>query len=192
MYLFFDTETTGLPKKWDAPVSDLENWPRLVQIAWLYFDENGNEISNKSEIIKPEGFTIPEEASNVHGISTKSAMEKGIDLKEVLKEFSNIMGKTKFLIAHNMSFDEKIIDAEFIRKGIGKSLFSPEKICTKEASTQYCEIPGNYGYKWPSLSELHIKLFGSDFDDAHDALVDVKACAKCFFELKKRGVILFK
>lgn len=192
MYLFFDTETTGLPKRWDALASDLENWPRLVQIAWLYFDENGNEISNKSDIIKPEGFVIPEEASNVHGISTKIAMEKGIDLKEVLKEFSDIMGETKFLIAHNMSFDEKIIDAEFIRKGIRKSLFSPEKICTKEASTQYCEIPGNYGYKWPSLSELHIKLFGSDFDDAHDALVDVKACAKCFFELKKRGIVLFK
>ena len=192
MYLFFDTETTGLPKRWDAPVSDLENWPRLVQIAWLYFDENGKEISNKSEIIKPEGFIIPEEASRVHGISTEIAIKKGIDLNKVLREFSDITSKAKFLIAHNMSFDEKIIDAEFLRKKIGKSLFQPEKICTKEASTQYCEIPGNYGYKWPSLSELHIKLFGSDFEDAHDALIDVEACARCFFELKKKGIILFK
>ena len=192
MYLFFDTETTGLPKRWDAPVSDLENWPRLVQIAWLYFDENGKEISNKSEIIKPEGFIIPEEASRVHGISTEIAIKKGIDLNKVLREFSDITSKAKFLIAHNMSFDEKIIDAEFLRKKIGKSLFQPEKICTKEASTQYCGIPGNYGYKWPSLSELHIKLFGSDFEDAHDALIDVEACARCFFELKKKGIILFK
>ncbi|MCK5491355.1 MAG: 3'-5' exonuclease [Candidatus Pacebacteria bacterium] len=189
MYLFFDTETTGLPKKWDAPVTDLENWPRLVQIAWLYFDENGKEISRKNSIIKPEGFLIPEESSNVHGISNEMANKKGVSLKKILKEFSEMAGKTKFLIAHNMSFDEKIIDAEFLRKGIQKSLFQPEKICTKEASTQYCEISGNYGFKWPSLSELHIKLFGQDFEDAHDALIDVRACAKCFFELKNIGIL---
>ena len=117
------------------------------------------------------------------------ANKKGVSLKKILKEFSEMAGKTKFLIAHNMSFDEKIIDAEFLRKGIQKSLVPPEKICTKEASTQYCEISGNYGFKWPSLSELHIKLFGQDFEDAHDALIDVRACAKCFFELKNIGIL---
>ncbi len=189
MYLFFDTETTGLPKKWDAPVTDLDNWPRLVQIAWLYFDEQGNEITNRSAIIKPEGFSIPKESADVHGISTEMAMKQGIALEKILKEFSEMTGKTKFLVAHNMSFDEKIIDAEYLRKGIQKSLFSPKKICTKESSTKFCKLPGNYGYKWPSLSELHVKLFDCDFEDAHDALIDVKACAKCFFELKNRGVL---
>jgi len=189
MYLFFDTETTGLPKKWDAPVTDLDNWPRLVQIAWLSFDKEGKEISGKSAIIKPEGFVIPEEASLVHGISTEIAKKDGVSLEKILKEFSIMSDKTQFLIAHNMSFDEKIIEAEFLRKGIQKSLFSPEKVCTKETSTKFCQIPGNYGFKWPSLSELHIKLFGSDFEDAHDAMIDVKACARCFFELKKQGIL---
>ena len=54
MYLFFDTETTGLPKDWKAPISDLDNWPRLVQIAWSHYDSSGNEISNNSYIIKIE------------------------------------------------------------------------------------------------------------------------------------------
>lgn len=190
MYLFFDTETTGLPKRWDAPVTDLENWPRLVQIAWAYCDDSGNEILSNSKIIKPEEFKIPAESSRVHGITTEIAKKKGVSLNKVLKEFLEITNQSKFLIAHNMSFDEKIIEAEFLRKNIPRSLFQPEKICTKEIATEFCQIPGNYGYKWPTLSELHIKLFGNDFEDAHDALVDVNVCAKCFFELKKKGVIL--
>lgn len=189
MYLFFDTETTGLPKKWNAPVTDLENWPRLVQIAWLGFDESGKEILSKNVIIKPEGFTIPNESAKIHGITTEMANEKGESLNKILLEFLDVMNKSKFLIAHNISFDEKIIEAEFLRKKISNTLFQPEKVCTKELSTDFCKIPGNYGYKWPSLSELHLKLFKNDFEDAHDALVDVQACARCFFELKKKGVI---
>ena len=74
MYLFFDTETTGLPKNWKAPVTDLNNWPRLVQLAFLYYDNNGNKISGGDFIIKPEGFTIPADASRIHGISTEKAI----------------------------------------------------------------------------------------------------------------------
>ncbi len=188
MYLFFDTETTGLPKKWDAPITDLENWPRLVQIAWILFDEDGSQILSKKYVIKPEGFIIPEESSKVHGITTETALKKGKPLQKILNEFSLSMSLSNFMVAHNMSFDEKIIEAEFLRKRIQRSLFQPIKLCTKEISTEFCKIPGPYGFKWPSLSELHVKLFGKDFEDAHDALVDVNVCAKCFFELKKQGV----
>lgn len=190
MYLFFDTETTGLPKKWDAPIEDLENWPRLVQIAWILFDDDGGQVLSKEYIIKPEGFLIPEESSRVHGITTELAMKKGRPLQKILNEFSLSMSLSNFLVAHNMSFDEKIIEAEFLRKRVQKSLFQPKKLCTKEIATEFCKIPGPYGFKWPSLSELHIKLFGEDFKDAHDALVDVSACAKCFFELKKQGIVV--
>ncbi|MCK4891974.1 MAG: 3'-5' exonuclease, partial [Candidatus Pacebacteria bacterium] len=104
MYLFLDTETTGLPKRWDAATSDLENWPRLVQIAWIYCDHAGNKILSKSKIIKPEGFIIPNESSKVHGITTEIAKKKGVSLKKVLTEFLSTMNQSKFLIAHNMSF----------------------------------------------------------------------------------------
>lgn len=189
MYLFFDTETTGLPQNYNAPIADSDNWPRLVQIAWLVYDNKGNKLSSRESIIKPEGFVIPETASMVHGITTEKALAEGFFLEEILKEFAEEVNRSKIIVAHNMSFDEKIIGAEFLRKNIEHNLFDTIRVCTKEEATDYCQIPGNYGYKWPRLSELHVKLFGHDFEGAHDALADVEACARCFFELTKRGVI---
>lgn len=188
MYLFFDTETTGLPKNWSAPVTDLDNWPRLVQLAWLLYDGKNQEIKSADRIIIPEGFIIPTEASNVHGISTKRAHEEGIELTDALNEFSSALEEANFLIAHNISFDEKIAGAEFIRKNISGKLDTIPKICTMKTTTNICKIPGRYGYKWPNLTELHEHLFNTGFDGAHDALTDVKACADCFFELKKTGM----
>ncbi|MFA7169633.1 MAG: 3'-5' exonuclease [Candidatus Paceibacterota bacterium] len=191
MFLFFDTETTGLPRNWNAPVTELENWPRLVQLAWLLYDRDGNRLDGCEHIIKPEGFSVPEESARVHGITTEKAMMDGENLQKVLEEFSEKMGKSEILVAHNMSFDEKIIGAEFLRNNIKNDLFDKERICTMLSSIEFCQIPSQNGkgYKWPRLSELHIKLFGEDFADAHDALVDTDACARCFFELCKREII---
>lgn len=188
-YLIFDTETTGLPRNYNAPVSKLENWPRLVQIAWLQCDNSGNTLSNSNYIVKPKGFTIPKNAENIHGISTETAMTEGVDLKNVLKKFSIAINDSSCLIAHNMSFDEKIVGAEFLRENIVNNLYNTPRICTMKSSTDYCKLPGPYGYKWPSLSELHYKLFNHNFEEAHNANVDVKACAKCFFKLKNDGVL---
>lgn len=189
MYLFFDTETTGLPQNYNAPIDDLNNWPRLVQLAWSVYDEKAEKITSSNFIIKPNGFEIPEQAASIHGITTERALKEGEELKNVLEKFSQAIGQAKIAIAHNMSFDEKIVGAEFLRTDIDHALFETIRVCTKEEATDYCRIPGNYGYKWPRLSELHIKLFGEDFSGAHDALIDVEACARCFFELIKRGVI---
>ena len=73
MYLFFDTETTGIPKNYKAPVSDIKNWPRLVQIAWLVTDKSGNEVKSAEYIIKPNGFSIPDDAAKIHGITNELA-----------------------------------------------------------------------------------------------------------------------
>ncbi|HJH32697.1 MAG TPA: 3'-5' exonuclease [Methanosarcinaceae archaeon] len=188
-YLIFDTETTGLPKNYKAPITDLNNWPRLVQIAWHHCDNSGNIISNSDYIVKPQGFTIPENAAKVHGISTETAINEGIDLEIVLNEFASAMERSDHLVAHNIKFDENIVGAEFLRVDIKNRLSNIPKICTMEMSTGHCRLPGKYGYKWPSLSELHYKLFNEDFDEAHDAAVDVRACANCFFELKNKGII---
>jgi len=102
MYLFFDTETTGLPRNWKAPVSDLNNWPRLVQLAFLYYDGNGNKISGGDFIIKPEGFTIPTDASRIHGISTDRAIREGQSIKTVLQDFQSLVGQASYLVAHNI------------------------------------------------------------------------------------------
>jgi len=189
VYLFFDTETTGLPKNWKAPVQNVDNWPRMIQIAWLVYDKSGNRLDEQGFIIKPEGFSIPEDATKVHGISTKKAMNEGRDLSFVLRLFAKQIDRAELLIAHNISFDEKIVGAEFIRKQIPNKLFQTKKMCTMKKSTNYCQIPGPYGYKWPKLSELHIELFGEDFEEAHDASVDINATAKCFWEMRELGII---
>jgi len=189
-YLFFDTETTGLPRNWQSSASDLENWPRLVQIAWVLY-ENGVETSSRDFIIKPEGFSIPIDASNIHGITTERAEREGVVLQLVLNEFQDLVARADFLVAHNISFDEKIVGAEFLRKNMPNDLVSKKTICTKEISTNFCAIPsvhGRSGYKWPKLSELHLKLFGAELVDFHNALADVNAVVKCFWELKKRGI----
>lgn len=189
MYLFFDTETTGLPRNWKAPVSDFSNWPRLVQLAYLYYDANGNLIDSKNHIILPEGFTIPTDASKIHGITTEIALQKGNPINSVLKQFHTLITSASFLVAHNMSFDEKIVGCEFLRNKMQNLIPSKRRICTMVSTTDFCSLPGNYGYKWPKLSELHYKLFNTGFDEAHNAAVDITATAKCFWELKRRGIL---
>lgn len=189
MYLFFDTETTGLPKDWKAPITDLSNWPRLVQLAYLFYDNNGNRIDGGNSIVKPEGFTIPAEAARIHGISTDRARNEGRDLPIVLQEFQALVQQADYLVAHNIRFDEKIIGAEFLRNKMDDSLPGKKKICTMQSSTNYCALPGMCGYKWPRLTELHQKLFQTGFEEAHNAAADITATVKCFWELKRLGVI---
>ena len=132
---------------------------------------------------------IPEAASNVHKITTQRANDEGIPLMQALQEFSEAAKNSKILVAHNMSFDEKIMGAEFIRKEMDDPIECMDKVCTKEESTDFCRIPARRGYKWPTLTELHMFLFREGFEGAHDALADVTACAKCFFKLKGLNVI---
>jgi len=189
MYLFFDTETTGLPGNWKAPITDLNNWPRLVQLAFLHYDRDGNKISGGDFIIKPEGFTIPTNVSRIHGISTEIAIREGKSLLTVLQTFQSLVSQAEFLVAHNISFDEKIVGAEFLRLGKQNPLPAKRKICTMESTTNFCALAGPYGYKWPKLSELHYKLFNTGFVEAHNAAADINATAKCFWELKRIGKI---
>ena len=189
MYIFFDTETTGLPINYNEPVSNVENWPRMVQIAWLLYNGDGEKLDSKDFIIKPEGYTIPKNAVDIHKISTVRAMKEGENLNSVLLQFAGQIEKATAMVAHNINFDEKIVGAEFIRKDISHQLFQKKRICTMKESTDYCRLPGRYGYKWPNLSELQMKLFGADFTEAHNASVDIEITAKCFWKMKELKII---
>lgn len=189
MILFFDTETTGLPRNYKAPVTDLANWPRVVQIAWLLTDDAGAEITSAEHIVRPDGYEIPAESSRVHGITTERALREGAPLSEVLGATRAAIDKAAVMVAHNMAFDEKILGAEFLRAGQPNVVEAKKRLCTMQASTDFCALPGRYGYKWPNLQELHARLFHESFDGAHQALVDVRACARCFFELRRLGVM---
>ncbi len=189
MYLIFDTETTGLPRDYNAPMSDVDNWPRLVQLAWQLHDAQGNLISNHNYIIRPEGFTIPYNAEKVHGISTKRALAEGHDLKQILGIFEGDVQQAKYLVGHNIEFDINVVGSEYLRAQATMPLTAPQ-LDTKDISTEFCALPGGRGgkFKWPTLTELHHKLFGKGFGDAHDAAYDVDATARCFFGLIQQGV----
>ncbi|MFA6994900.1 MAG: 3'-5' exonuclease [Patescibacteria group bacterium] len=190
MYLFFDTETTGLPRNYQAPLDDFLNWPRIVQLAWSLYDEDGGLWESYNYIIKPVGFIIPEESTKIHHISQERARQEGIELQLALKYFLRDVDGAATLVAHNIDFDEKIIGSELLREKLINPLTAAHKICTMKSSAAYCQIASSRGgYKWPNLMELYTCLFKIGFADAHDAMIDVKACAECFFELKRRGVI---
>ena len=188
-YLFFDTETTGIPIDYKAPSSDTDNWPRLVQLAWILEDEKGNMVNTNNLIISPDGFTIPNDASKVHGITTEIAMKEGIPLDKAINQFIEDFNSARYIVGHNVDFDKKIVGAEMIRLGMKDIMDSKKSYCTMQSSIDFCKIPGKYGYKYPKLQELYKILFGCEFDNAHDAMSDIEATKKCFWELRKRKLI---
>ncbi|MFN7330329.1 MAG: PHP domain-containing protein, partial [Bacteroidota bacterium] len=192
MYLIFDTETTGIPRNKTAPLTDFENWPRLVQIAWQLHDFDGKLLTQQNYLVKPDGFDIPFKAEQVHGISTARAAKEGRDLLEVLKIFLRDLEKTKQLVGHNIEFDINIIGAEMLRQNLAPENFLQlPRVDTGIASIEFCQLAGGIGgkLKMPRLEELYQKLFGRGFGDAHDASYDVDATAKSFFGLIKKKVI---
>ena len=195
MFLIFDTETTGLPKRWNAPLTDSDNWPRCIQIAWQLHDENGVLIEHQDYLVQPDGYNIPYDAEKIHGISTELAQEKGISLAEVIEKFEEVLSKTKFLVGQNIGFDNNIMGAEFHRLGIENPLpnFPVLDTCT-ETTAQLCQLPGGRGgkFKLPTLTELHTFLFNSPFNEAHNATADVEATTRCFLELIRRQIFTVK
>lgn len=189
MPLFFDTETTGVPRNYRAPVSDLKNWPRMVQLAWLATDHQGNELAAAELIVRPEGFTIPADAARIHGITTERALAEGVPLAQAAEAFLAALQGADLLVGHNIEFDCNILGAEFLRLGGPNPLEGKKRRCTMQESTDWCRLPGPYGFKWPKLEELHRKLFGQPFEGAHTALADVRACARCYVELQRLGVM---
>ena len=186
MYLIFDTETTGLPKRWDAPLTDSENWPRCIQIAWQIHDSKGGLVVHQDYLIQPEDFTIPFDSEQIHGISTALAMTEGVSLSTVLADFQKALDGVHYIVGHNVSFDRNIMGAEFLRAGLSDPLEEKPVIdtCTEETA-QLCQLPGGRGgkFKLPTLGELYHFLFQQSFEEAHNATADVEATSRAFLEL---------
>ena len=195
MYLIFDTETTGLPKRWDAPITDTGNWPRCVQIAWQLHDEMGRIIEHQDYLVQPDGYNIPYDAERIHGISTELAQADGIPLSEVLEKFNVALSKSKFIVGQNLKFDINIMGCEFHRLGIESPMSSMPVLdtCT-EVTASLLQLPGGRGgkFKLPTLTELHSYLFNKPFAEAHNATADVEATTRCFFELIRTEIFTYK
>ncbi len=191
MFLIFDTETTGLPRRDNAPLNEVDNWPRVVQIAWQLHDETGDLVDYGNELIRPDGFTIPYSAEKVHGISTEKAATFGIPLTDGLHKLNEAIDRSDILVGHNIKFDINALGAEFIRSKTETSFHDKNQVCTMRSSTDYLKIPGGRGggFKPPRLMELYEFLFEEKFQEAHNAAADVEATARCFFELLRKNII---
>ena len=198
--LIFDTETTGVPKNYRALITDNNNWPYIVQLAWILIDsENNKIIERKNYIISlPPNIIIPEESIKVHGITNKIMRERGIKAQIAFNEFLNALNKTDILVAHNINFDVSVLRAELFRNKFfaGLNLLENRKhkqihFCTMKYGIPICNLTkinertGKIVPKWPKLVELHWALFNQDLqeDKLHDALADVMVCLRCYWKM---------
>ncbi|HMO14452.1 MAG TPA: 3'-5' exonuclease [Pirellulaceae bacterium] len=188
-FLFLDTETNGLPIFPRAPQWFLPNWPRLIQLGWVVTDNQGQEVKSACHVIRPVGFKISPQAISIHGITQEIAERDGEPIKQVLKAFRSDLQEVDTCAAHNISFDVRVLRAEFLRQFIGNPFKGKNLRCTMRESTEFCRLPRADGFKWPSLNELYRILFNEDLKIHHHALADARTSCKCFWELHRRNVM---
>lgn len=193
-YLFFHASAYGMPRYYDAPLSDNHNWPRLKQLAWIVSDMYGNLLKEQSCTIEPEGFDLPS-YTFIPSFERKTWRR----LEDVLNEFGEDLASTEVMVGHNAELMDKIIHAEYIRINKENIWASGpiELLCTMETSVNSIDLLGHfYESESPSLRELHEKLFAQrfesfdyDYDIDDDSYANTEATYKCFWKLRELGLI---
>lgn len=198
MIIGFDTETTGLPD-FKARSTDPAQ-PHLVQLALVICDDDGNESSTRSVLIKPNGWTISPEVTAIHGITHERAMDEGIHEDQAVALFVVTQGRASLRIAHNESFDRRIIRIAMARAGYERDFIEAiearPSYCTCNTAKPIVNLPptqrmtdaGMTGPKPPKLEECIRHFFGEDLPGAHDALVDARASVRIYQHLNKKAV----
>lgn len=193
--LFFDTETTGIPPKGADWSVDYKEFPQIAEIAWCF----GRKM--ESHIIRPDGWSIPESATEIHGISTAYAKERGDALLDVLIAFLADCKRAKLIVGHNVYFDTSIIKANILNYlgehfyqtyEVNEALDKSKRIDTMRASMKWVDARTSSGrLKFPTLLEMYRRCFLKDFE-AHCALNDVQALKECLPVLVSEGVVELK
>jgi DNA polymerase-3 subunit epsilon len=182
MLLFFDTETTGFVSK-NCALNDPRQ-PHLVQLGAILTTETGRVVGEMNLIVAPADWIIPEDVAKIHGMDQDLALQYGFGEHAVFKTFCAMCNKAKRLIAHNIPYDLSILRIAHARYGSDEQYEKLEHFCTMEASTPICKLPGRYGnYKWPKMVEAYKHFFGREFEGAHDAMADIRACRDVYFKL---------
>tara|TARA_X000000368_G_C23028102_1_gene711203 strand:+ start:561 stop:1196 length:636 start_codon:yes stop_codon:yes gene_type:complete len=175
--IIFDVETTGLPKKRNAPFTDFENWPHIVQISWLVFNDKNREIESINDyIVKlPGDMEIPEDSIKIHGITNEKMRTEGVNILDVLMEFKKDLSGCDIMVAHNLEFDTNIISVEMLRNDLRNAIyyFRGTKYCTMRETKKLFR-------RWPKLVDLHKKYFKITPKNLHNSLIDVYVCFRCF------------
>jgi len=188
MILLFDTSAAGRPKSYKKPYSDTFNWPRLIHISWLVYDDAGNLIIDENHLIRNYANEIPENMLKFHNLDLEEIEQEGEEIVQVLEKFKKDVDKAQYIFSFNLNFNENVVGAEYVRHNISHRLHQSEKYCLMQESTYFCKIDDGEGrYKWPTLTELFIKCFGAGYAEPNNARNDVLAATKCFNYLMKRG-----
>lgn len=188
MYLIIDTETSGLPRDFSAPISDIENWPKILWLGYVLLDENLEKIREGNYFIS-QNEKIPQNVTRITNISNEVVEKYGNSILEILNIFKEISKKTKYLIGHNLEFDYKVIGAEIERNGFQFSLKRKKKICLMKASKSYVNIKdSNDKLTNPKLSELYEKLFSKKYE-MKNSFDDIDYARKCFIKLREKMII---
>lgn len=192
--LFVDTETDGLTNTKQDHRHPSQ--PHLVQLGMiLTSDDGGGTYAVVDVIVRPDGWHIPTEAARIHGITQDIALEGGVPLAVACALFTNLRARANMIVAHNMAFDRLVMEAAIHRTGRTPASPGPEWQCTMEMASPVLNLPpttrmqaaGFTKNKPPNLGECVKFLFGEELDGAHNALVDVRACARVYFELRRRA-----
>lgn len=193
-FLIFDTETTGKLNK-IHPLTH-ESQPRVVQLALELHD--GKRTMGAVNILIDPGISIPEEASNIHGITTEMVKQHGVRPLVAVTIFNNLANLATCLVAHNATFDVQMLTAEYLRTGKEPVPFQQKPVlCTMLQATDVLKLekPAKYRrpgdmYKWPNLQETYRFFIDENgFEGAHDAMADVVACRKVLFKMIDHGHI---
>jgi hypothetical protein len=196
-FLFFDTETTGLPKNRKIPAcKESGNWPDIVSISWVIKDEFQRTLKSSSALIYPTSWIIPKESVDIHGISQELAEKEGKDIGVVLREFVADMAGCDYVIAHNMEFDSNVVSNAYIWRAKSLRVVPwPPKICSAEEGKSITKI--NYAFKWgnayrfPKLYELYTKLIGKPPGlMLHNSLNDTLILSDLFYHLPRFYAIM--
>ena len=198
--LVFDTETTGLPER-GSSIYEYAKWPHIVQLSFILYDtELQKTLTIHDYIVRiPENITISKESTSIHGITNSMCKRKGIPIKHVMEEFNEYLSKCDMIVGHNIEFDKKMIMVETLRNKLKNMFISygqdKAMYCTMKTSVMLCKIlktnkDGVDYYKYPTLTELYIKLFEEEPKNTHNSMADVLICLRCYMKIKNNIDIL--
>lgn len=185
--LFVDVETSGKPESLKHPVSSQELWPYILQVAWQIYDLRGNLLKTEDHYLYDERIAIDKSSEKIHGLTMETLHTIGEKRKDVMRRIGRDLRKYKpVIVGHFVELDSKMLQVAMIRSGLKNLITDLPHFCTMLNTSEYRIHPD---HNYPHLEELHMRLFQTKIEDLHNALGDVKATAKCFFELVKRGEI---
>lgn len=183
--LFVDTETSGLPLDWDKPYSAEGNWPFIVQLAWIIYTADGQEVKRENHFIQAKDYKISNISREIHGITDKFLESHGKERKEVMQSiYDDLLHYQPLVVGHFMQLDYHMLSLGFYRAGLPNPLKELPSFCTMTITKDFMQLPG---HKYMRLPQLYERLFRTPLRQEHNALIDAEATARCFFEMQRRG-----